>query len=126
VDVLFVCLGANDGLRGISPELTGKNLRKILDRAKQEKTDVVLAGMQLPENYGPEFRKHFQSIYPKLAKEYDAPLIPFLLEGVAMKPELNQADGIHPNAAGAAQVAQHIWPVLDPVLKKREATRGIR
>lgn len=118
VDVLFLCLGANDGLRGIPVAETERNLRTILDRARKEGTRVVLAGIQLPENYGPDYRAAFARIYPRLAKAYQVPLLPFLLEGVAVVPLLNQADGIHPNAEGARQVANHVWPVLDPVLRE--------
>jgi acyl-CoA thioesterase-1 len=117
VDVLFVCLGANDGLRGLPVEETERNLRLILDRAKKEGTRVLLAGIQLPENYGPAYRTAFARIYPRLAQEYHIPLLPFLLDGVAMDPKLNQADGIHPNAEGARIVADHVWTALDPLLK---------
>jgi acyl-CoA thioesterase-1 len=117
VDVLFLCLGANDGLRGIPAGETERNLRIILDRAKREGTRVVLAGIQLPENYGPEYRTAFAGIFPRLAKEYRLPLLPFLLEGVAMDPRLNQPDGIHPTAEGARIVADHVWAALDPTLR---------
>jgi acyl-CoA thioesterase-1 len=117
VDVLFVCLGANDGLRGLPVAETERNLRTILDRAKREGTQVVLAGIQLPENYGPDYRTAFSRIFPRVAKEYRVPLLPFLLEGVAMDPRLNQPDGIHPTAEGDRIVADHVWVVLDPVLR---------
>jgi acyl-CoA thioesterase-1 len=119
VDVLFLCLGANDGLRGLPVAETEKNLRVILDRAQREGSRVVLAGLQLPENFGPEYRAAFTKIFPRLAKDYHVPLLPFLLEGVAMDPRLNQADGMHPNAAGARIIADHVWTALDPVLQKR-------
>ena len=119
VDVLFLCLGANDGLRGVPVAETEQNLRRILDRARKEGTRVVLAGIQLPENYGPDYRNGFARIFPRLAKEYHVPLLPFLLEGVAMEPKLNQPDGIHPNAEGARRVADHVWAALDPVLRGR-------
>ena len=119
VDVLFLCLGANDGLRGLPVAETERNLRAILDRAKHEGTRVVLAGLQLPENYGPEYRAAFARIFPRLAKEYRVPLLPFLLEGVAMDPRLNQADGIHPNAEGARIVADHAWAALEPLLHRQ-------
>ena len=118
VDLLFVCLGANDGLRGLPVAETERNLRTILDRARREGSQVVLAGIQLPENYGPDYRTAFARIFPRLAKEYRIPLLPFLLEGVAMDPRLNQADGIHPNAEGARVVADHVWTALDPVLRR--------
>jgi len=117
VDVLFLCLGANDGLRGIPVTETERNLRSILDRARREGTRVVLAGIQLPENYGSEYRMAFARIFPRLAKEYRLPLLPFLLEGVAMDPRLNQPDGIHPNAEGARIVAEHVWAALEPSLR---------
>ena len=117
VDVLFVCLGANDGLRGIPVAETERNLRVILDRARKEGTRVVLAGVQLPENYGTEYRTAFAGIFPRLAKAYRVPLLPFLLEGVAMNPRLNQPDGIHPTAEGARIVADHVWSALDPTLR---------
>ncbi|HET8714827.1 MAG TPA: arylesterase [Holophagaceae bacterium] len=119
VDVLVVELGANDGLRGIPVADTERNLRTILDRAKREKSRVLLVGMQLPENYGPAYRKAFQAIFPRLAKAYRVAYLPFLLEGVAMRPELNQADGIHPNAEGARKVADTVWTALAPLLEKR-------
>lgn len=117
VDVMFVCLGANDGLRGIPVHETERNLRTILARARKEGTRVVLAGIQLPGNYGTSYRGAFARIFPRLAKEFQIPLLPFLLEGVAMEPSLNQSDGIHPNAAGARRVADHAWTALDPVLR---------
>lgn len=117
VDLLFVCLGANDGLRGIPVAETERNLKAILDRARREGSQVVLAGIQLPENYGPDYRTAFAGIFPRLAKAYQVPLLPFLLEGVAMDPQLNQPDGIHPTAEGARIVADHVWSALDPVLR---------
>lgn len=119
VDVLFLCLGANDGLRGVPVAETERNLRLILDRARKEGARAVLAGIQLPENYGSDYRRAFAGIFPRLAREYRIPLLPFLLEGVAMDPKLNQPDGIHPNAEGARVVADHVWPFLDPVLRGR-------
>jgi acyl-CoA thioesterase-1 len=119
VDVLFLCLGANDGLRGLPVAETERNLRAILDRAHREGTRVVLAGLQLPDNYGPEYRAAFARIFPRLAKDYRVPLLPFLLEGVAMDARLNQADGIHPNAEGARIIANHVWTALAPVLQKK-------
>ncbi|HEX4845929.1 MAG TPA: arylesterase [Geothrix sp.] len=117
VDVMFVCLGANDGLRGIPVHETERNLRAILARARMEGTRVVLAGIQLPGNYGTRYRAAFARIFPRLAEEFQIPLLPFLLEGVAMEPSLNQSDGIHPNAAGTRRVASHAWTALDPVLR---------
>lgn len=117
VDVLFLCLGANDGLRGIPVAETERNLRLILDRAKKEGTRVVLAGIQLPENYGADYRVAVAGIFPRLARDYHLVLLPFLLEGVAMDPTLNQPDGIHPNSEGTRRVADRVWVALDPVLQ---------
>ena len=122
--VLFLCIGANDGLRGIPVAETERNLRAILDRAKQDGIRVVLAGMQLPENYGAVYQEAFRSLFPRLAREYKLPFLPFLLEGVALRPELNQGDGIHPNAAGAARVADSAWKVLEPELRKHPDPRS--
>jgi len=117
VDVLFLCLGANDGLRGIPVAESERNLRMILARARREGAKVVLAGVQLPENYGHDYRAAFSQLFPRLAKEFKVPLLPFLLEGVAMNPRLNQPDGIHPNAEGARMVADHVWAALEPSLR---------
>jgi acyl-CoA thioesterase-1 len=118
-EVLFLCIGFNDGLRGLPvPELE-RNLRAILDRAKAEHTRVVLAGAMLPDNYGRDYRDAFRSLYPRLAKEYRLPFLPFLLEGVALDPGLNQDDGIHPNAQGARRVADNVWKVLGPELARK-------
>jgi len=116
VDVLVVALGANDGLRGIPVEQTEKNLRAILQRARKEGSRVLLTGLRLPDNFGTRAQARFAAIYPRLASEFRVPLVPFLLEGVAMEPGLNQADGIHPNAKGARRVADHIWEKLGPML----------
>lgn len=116
VDVLVVALGANDGLRGIPVTETEKNLRAILRRARKEGSRVLLAGLRLPDNFGPEAQVRFAGIYPRLASEFHVALVPFLLEGVAMDPSLNQADGIHPNAKGARKVADHLWEKLRPMV----------
>lgn len=116
--LLFLCIGANDGLRGIPVAETERNLRAILDRAKGEGIRVVLAGVLLPENYGAGYREAFRALFPRLAREYRLPFLPFLLEGVALRPELNQEDGIHPNAQGAAVVAEGVWRALEPELRR--------
>lgn len=118
-DLLFVCIGSNDGLRGLPTAELERNLRAILDRARAERVRVVLAGAMLPDNFGREYREAFRSLYPRLAKEYKAAFLPFLLEGVAMEAALNQEDGIHPNAAGARRVADNVWKALAPELNRR-------
>ncbi len=120
VDVLVVALGANDGLRGIRLEETEKNLRAILRRAQKEGSRVLLAGLWMPDNFGVEAQQRFKTLYPRLASEFHVPLLPFLLEGVALRPELNQADGIHPNAKGAREVADHLWEKLGPLLAETQ------
>jgi len=120
VEVLVVALGANDGLRGLPVAESEKSLDLILRRAAQEGSSVLLVGMQLPENLGPDYRARFAEIFPRLAREHRVPLLPFLLEGVAMDPQLNQPDGIHPNAEGHRRVADTVWTALDPVLRRAE------
>lgn len=118
VDVLVLELGANDGLRGQDPEAMRANLAHIIERCKARGITVVLAGMQMPANYGAAYTAHFKRVFPELAEKYQLPFIPFLLQGVAMRPDLNQPDGIHPNAAGARIVADTVWRVLKPVLDR--------
>jgi acyl-CoA thioesterase-1 len=120
VDVLVLELGGNDGLRGIPVASTKTNLQAIVDRVKQRnpRTQIILAGMQMPPNMGEEYNQAFQKIFPDLAAKNGAALIPFLLEGVGGRPGLNQADRIHPTAEGHRIVAENVWKVLQPVLEK--------
>jgi len=107
-DYLFIALGANDGLRGLDLEVTKKNLREMIQKAKKEKVAVFLAGMKMPPNYGPEFTKKFAKMYKDLAKEESVPLFPFLLEDVAARKKLNLSDGIHPNEEGQKIIAKNV------------------
>jgi len=116
-DLLLLALGANDGLRGIDPAATRRNLARVLELARDLELPVVLAGMRLPPNYGPEHVKAFEALFPSLAEEYGVPLVPFLLEGVAARPELNLADGIHPTARGYQRVVDNLLPVVRPLLE---------
>ena len=116
--ILFVCLGANDGLRGLPLDATESNLRAIVERSKSAGVRVVLAGMQIPPNYGPAYASAFRAIYTGLAEEYELDFVPFLLEGVAADPALNLPDGIHPNARGQEIVAETVARALEPVLKE--------
>ena len=118
VDVLLLELGANDGLRGQDPALLRDNLAQIIERVQARGITVILAGMQMPANYGADYRRRFAAVFPELARKYKLALIPFLLDGVAMHPELNQPDGIHPNEAGARIVADTVWTTLETVLSK--------
>jgi acyl-CoA thioesterase-1 len=113
-EVLVIALGGNDGLRGIQPEQTRENLAGIIDKArtKNPRMKVVVAGMQMPDNMGAEFTTKFKALYPEVAKEKQAALVPFLLEGVGGSEELNQEDRIHPTAEGQAKVAETVWKVL--------------
>jgi acyl-CoA thioesterase-1 len=111
-DAAILELGSNDMLRGLPPEHTEKNLRGILAKLKAAKIPVLLCGMGAQRNLGPEYVKRFDGIYPKLAKEYGALFYPFMLEGVAMKRELNQADGIHPNPAGVKVIVNRMLPLV--------------
>ena len=118
VDIFVLELGANDGLRGIPLEETRKNLQNIIDivREKNPEVKIVLAGMQIPPNLGPEYTSDFKRMFPELVEENNIEFIPFLLEGVAGRPELNQEDGIHPTAEGQEILAENVWEVLKPML----------
>lgn len=116
-DLLVLGLGGNDGLRAIPLESTRKNLETLITRAKSRGVKVVLAGMRVPPNYGEDYVKGFDSLFPTLAREHGLPLVPFLLEGVAGKPDLNQEDGIHPNAEGQKILAENVWKVLSQALR---------
>ena len=119
-DVLFVGLGGNDGLRGTPLAASEANLRAIVERAGAAGVRVLLAGMLMPPNYGPDYTEAFAAIYPRLAADLGVPLIPFLLEGVAARPELNLPDGIHPNAEGQRIVAGTVLSHLEPLLNDLE------
>ena len=125
VDVLVLELGGNDGLRGIPVAATKTNLQAIIDRTKQKypQARIVIAGMQMPPNMGAEYTAAFAKVFPDLAKANNAALIPFLLEGVGGKPELNLPDMIHPTAEGQKIVAGNVWKVLKPVLEKGSSTK---
>jgi acyl-CoA thioesterase-1 len=118
VRVLIVALGGNDGLRGLPPSELRKNLASILDAAAARRVKVILAGMEAPPNNGRDYTDQFRAVYVDLSKAYKLRLIPFLLDGVAGDPALNQADGIHPNARGARIVADLVWRQLQPLLDR--------
>jgi acyl-CoA thioesterase-1 len=111
-------LGANDGLRGFSPEQTRDNLARIIERLRDAGATVVLAGMRVPPNYGDEYARAFEAVFPELANRYQLPFIPFFLDGVATDPALNQADGLHPTADGYRVIVERIWPRIRPLLTK--------
>jgi acyl-CoA thioesterase-1 len=121
VRVLVVALGANDALRGLGTAELERNLGRTIERARERRVRVILAGMEAPPNLGPAYTSAFRTVYRDLASRHGVPLIPFLLAGVAGDARLNQADGIHPNAAGAKRVADLVWPYVERAA--REATR---
>jgi acyl-CoA thioesterase-1 len=118
VDVFILELGANDGLRGIPIAETEQNLQAIIDKvkAKNQGVKIILAGMMVPPNMGPEYSKGFRDLFPALAKKNATPFIPFILEGVAGEEKLNQDDGIHPTVEGHRIVMENVWAVLKDVL----------
>ncbi|MEQ9122332.1 MAG: arylesterase [Alphaproteobacteria bacterium] len=116
-----VALGANDALRGLPPEAAKQNLAATLDALKAAGTPVLLVGMKAPRNWGEDYADAFDGLYPALAEEKNVALHPFLLEGVALNPALNQADGIHPNAAGVERIVADILPAILDLLKMEPA-----
>ena len=120
VAVLVVETGANDGLRGLPADSLRANIKGILERARRLRPTpkLVLLGMQIPPNYGLRYSQQFRAVYPELAREYGATLVPFLLEGVGGVAALNQPDGVHPTAEGQKQMAETVWRVLEPVLRE--------
>ncbi|UPK35676.1 arylesterase [Bradyrhizobium sp. 186] len=114
---VIIELGANDALRGIDPDLTRAALTDIVARLKARKIAVMLCGMLAPPNYGADYAARFNSIYPDLAKKFDVPLYPFFLDGVAADAKLNQADGIHPTAAGVDIIVKNIVPTVEAFLR---------
>ena len=108
--IVLVELGANDGLRGLPTEQLEANLDAILARIREAGAAVLLAGMEAPRNFGADYGAAFRAVYERLAARHDVAFYPFFLEGVAMEPALNQADGIHPNVAGVAEIVRRILP----------------
>ncbi|MBV0933962.1 arylesterase [Marinobacterium weihaiense] len=120
-DLVVLELGANDGLRGTPLRIMERNLRQMVELSRQAGAQVMLIGIRIPPNYGPQYTQRFYSIYPELAQEYDLALVPFLLERVALKPQFMQADGLHPTAAAQPILLQTVWPHLYPLLQPAES-----
>ena len=116
VRILIVALGGNDGLRGLPLPQMKANLGAIIDEAQSRGIAVLVCGMEAPPNFGPSYAAQFRQVFIELTRQYEVSLVPFLLEGVAGHPELNQADGIHPNVQGAAIVAETVWQALHPMV----------
>jgi acyl-CoA thioesterase-1 len=121
IDLLVIALGANDGLRGLSPEALEKNLQGIIDKtkAKNPAAQIVVAGMRMPPNLGADYAEKFQHVFAEVAQKNNAVLIPFLLADVGGNRDLNQSDSIHPTAAGQKIIADTVWQALMPILERK-------
>ncbi|ATI03795.1 arylesterase [Cycloclasticus sp. PY97N] len=116
-EIVLLELGANDGLRGMPPTLIKKNLRELVKRIKANGAQTLLLSMRIPSNYGQRYTEMFYSNYPELAEEMDVPFVPFILEDVALEPDMMQADQLHPNEKAQPIIAQKIWNHLEPILQ---------
>lgn len=123
-DAVIVELGANDGLRGLDPARTEANLEAVLDGLERRALPVLFTGMLAPPNLGREYRSAFNAVFPRLAAGRDVVFYPFFLDGVAAKPDLNQGDGMHPNAAGVAVIVERILPAVLDLLDRVDVRRS--
>jgi len=117
-------LGANDGLRALPIEAMRANLTRMIELSRSAGAHVLLVGIRIPPNYGPRYTGDFERVFPELSNQYHLPLVPFLLDKVALDPALMQGDGLHPNARGEAPVLENVWPHLAPLLDKKPKTGG--
>ncbi|MFC5512551.1 arylesterase [Massilia jejuensis] len=117
--IVVIELGANDGLRGLPVEAAASNLREMIAMSQQKRAKVMLIGMRMPPNYGRAYTQRFFGMFDTLSKEYKAPLVPFMLEGVADKPALFQADRLHPSAQAHPIILNNIWPTFSSLIKTR-------
>jgi acyl-CoA thioesterase-1 len=124
--LIILELGANDGLRGLPIAATKDNLMKMVQLAQSAGARVLLVGIRIPPNYGPRYTSEFAAVYPDVAKQYGLPLVPFLLEKVALDPTLMQEDGLHPNARGEPLVLDTVWQGLEPLLKSTSEEKSSR
>jgi acyl-CoA thioesterase-1 len=115
-EIVIIELGANDGLRGINPDITRGNMSQMIRHSQDGGAQVLLAGIKLPPNYGEAYLQQFESMYTDLAGEYETLLVPFFMDGVVFKPDLLQADGIHPNEKGQPVLLNNVWQVLKQAL----------
>ena len=120
--IVILELGANDGLRGLPVSVMQANLASMIKLSQQSGAQVLLLGILLPPNYGPEYTRNFAAVYPRLAEAYHVPLVPFLLQGVAQYRDLLQADGLHPLASAEPRVLDNVWVKLAPLLDRRAKT----
>jgi len=119
IDVMLLALGANDGLRGLPVPTMERNLSRIIEMAQQRNIDVLLCGMETLPRRDVQYLLDFHSVFPRLQQAYRVSLVPFLLDGVALVPDMNGPDRVHPNAAGARRIADVVWPYLERMLKAR-------
>lgn len=124
--VLLLELGANDGLRGVDIATVDKNLSTMIERAQARGIRVLLCGMETPPFNGWDYTVDFHRLFPRLAQKYNVALVPFLLEGVALNPDMNGDDEIHPNAAGAKRIAETVWPYLEPLVQPSITAISVR
>ena len=122
--IVLLELGANDALRGLPVSEVRSNLGRMVELSRGAGARVLLLGIRIPPNYGPRYTQEFERVFPELANQYHLPLVPFLLEKVALDPELMQEDGMHPNARGELPVLDTVWPYLEPLLEKKHRTGG--
>ncbi|WP_022728446.1 arylesterase [Fodinicurvata sediminis] len=120
-DAVILVLGANDALRGLEPDAMEENLSELIDRFRQEDLPILLAGMMAPRNMGPNYTEEFDAVFPRLAEKHDVLFYPFFLKDVAAERDLNQDDGIHPNAEGVSVIVENILPKVEELI---EETRG--
>ena len=116
-DIVIIELGANDALRGLQLSATQSNLQALLDMSKQAKAKVLLVGMQIPPNYGPDYAGKFAQLFPAAAKQNKIALVPFFMKDIADKPAMFQADRMHPNEQAQSNLLDNVWPYLKPLLK---------
>ena len=122
-EIVILELGGNDGLRGLPIKRMEDNLRRMIELSHDAGAQVVLAGIQIPPNYGQAYTAQFKSVFDTLAQHQDVALVDFILDGVALNPDLMQDDGIHPNAAGQPRILENVWTVMGPLLETAESTR---
>ncbi|XKE47533.1 arylesterase [Halomonas organivorans] len=125
-DIVLLELGGNDGLRGLPPGQLRANLAAMIEASRAAGAEVLLLGIDVPPNYGPAYRDAFTGVFHRLAERYSVPLVPFLLEGVALDRGLMQADGIHPTAAAQSAILANVWPALAPLLENEGVALAAR
>lgn len=121
-DIVLLELGGNDGLRGLPPQQMRANLSAMIEASQRAGAEVLLLGIEVPPNYGQAYVQAFRDVYHDLAAEYDVPLVPFLLDGIALDASLMQDDGIHPTAEAQAMILENVWPTLEPLLAEDAAS----